>query len=113
MSPRLVGYTTDSDAYLDVARTLDHGRDALLVDPRDPQAMAAAVQQILGERLTGDASGPNDGYSLHLPDGSLFPGERLPLVRALRGESTEDVEILIRRRDGTSRWPRCRGSRAA
>ena len=37
-------------------------------------------------------------YHLYLPDGvTPFPADRLPLVRAIRGESTAETEILVRR----------------
>ena len=57
-----------------------------------------AADRILGVPPT-DA--PPDKWSEHygvfLPDGSgRFPTEKYPLVRALRGEDTTDVEMLIR-----------------
>jgi PAS domain S-box-containing protein len=37
-------------------------------------------------------------YAVFLPDGvTPFPADELPLVRALRGESTDNVELFIRR----------------
>jgi PAS domain S-box-containing protein len=40
-------------------------------------------------------------YGCYLPDGSApYPSERLPLARALRGETVLDQKILIRRDDG-------------
>ena len=37
-------------------------------------------------------------YHLYLPDGvTPFPADRLPLVRAIRGESTAETEIIVRR----------------
>ena len=37
-------------------------------------------------------------YSIFLPDGiTPFPTEELPLMRALRGEAVDNVEIVVRR----------------
>ena len=39
------------------------------------------------------------------PDGRPVPGDELPLSRAvLRGEVTQNVEVIIRRHDGEERW---------
>jgi signal transduction histidine kinase len=54
--------------------------------------------------LTGDAYGPQGSYTLNLPDGRPYPPEELPLPRALRGEVTGQVEILVRRSDGEEVW---------
>jgi two-component system sensor histidine kinase/response regulator len=45
-------------------------------------------------------------YRLFLPDGSApFPADQLPLVRALRGESVDAAEILVRKGDPPEdRW---------
>ncbi|MGE3538810.1 MAG: ATP-binding protein [Candidatus Tectimicrobiota bacterium] len=59
-----------------------------------------AVERMLGGPPTGDASGPVSGYRLSKPDGTPFPPEGLPLVRALRGEASADVELLVQRSDG-------------
>lgn len=60
-----------------------------------------AMETFLGGPITGDASGPSGQYTLHRADGSPFPSDELPLVRALRGKSIADVEMMIRRDDGT------------
>lgn len=60
-----------------------------------------ALEKLLGGPLTGDAMGPAGNYTLHRGDGSTFSPEELPLVRALRGKATADVEMMIRRNDGT------------
>ena len=40
-------------------------------------------------------------FGLYLDDGSiLYPAEKLPVARALRGEAVEEVEEIILRRDG-------------
>ena len=59
----------------------------------------AAAQRIYGQ---GAAEAPSSEwpqiYHLYLPDGvTPFPADRLPLVRAIRGESTAETEILVRR----------------
>ena len=39
----------------------------------------------------------SEGYGLYLPDGTdLFPSAELPLARAIRGESSDEVEIFIK-----------------
>jgi PAS domain S-box-containing protein len=39
------------------------------------------------------------------PDGSIFPGEELPLSQAvLKGKTSRNVEAIIRRPDGSDRW---------
>src|SRR5258705_8853789 len=36
-------------------------------------------------------------YGIYLPDGiTPFPTEDLPLVRAIRGEVTDDIEMIVR-----------------
>ncbi|MGI5401237.1 sensor histidine kinase [Streptomyces sp. CA-135486] len=57
-----------------------------------------SAKRILG---IGEAHGGPDSwqghYGVFLPDGSTpFPTERLPLVRALAGESTDEVQMVIR-----------------
>src|SRR5262245_35066587 len=70
------------------------------------QFVNAAAQRMLGgvtgRGATGTAFGPAGGYTLERPDHVAFPSRELPLVRALeRGESVDDVEILLHRVDGT------------
>lgn len=59
--------------------------------------------EILGTVPTGNAEGPAPGtYELLHPDGSLFLPEDLPLLRSLKyGESASNIEILVRRQDGS------------
>ncbi|MEJ2734389.1 MAG: PAS domain S-box protein [Anaerolineae bacterium] len=65
----------------------------------------AAAQAILGSPLAGDVSQPERTYTPHNPDGSPFPPQDMPLVRALHEvKVVPDVEILIRRADGTERF---------
>lgn len=57
-----------------------------------------AADRILGTRAT-DASPESwaEHYGVFLPDGTApFPTDRYPLLRALEGEETTDVEMLIR-----------------
>jgi PAS domain S-box-containing protein len=57
-----------------------------------------AAERILG--LGATATGPgewSETYGVFLPDGvTPFPAEELPLPRAIRGESSNDVELHIR-----------------
>ncbi|GAA3384651.1 ATP-binding protein [Cryptosporangium minutisporangium] len=56
-----------------------------------------AAKRMLGIDL--DADDPSQWqqhYGLFRPDGSEFPLEQLPLIRALAGEAPDDVEMLIR-----------------
>ncbi|HEX3998957.1 MAG TPA: PAS domain S-box protein [Pirellulales bacterium] len=57
-----------------------------------------AAEQTLGLGMV-DAAVPDwsERYGFYQPDQeTLFPSERLPLARAIRGESVDDVEILVR-----------------
>ncbi|HEY0019826.1 MAG TPA: PAS domain-containing protein [Longimicrobium sp.] len=53
------------------------------------------------------ATGSLDEYAarwpLFRPTGEPFPPEELPLSRALAGEATRDVELVVRQADGTER----------
>lgn len=63
-----------------------------------------SANTILGGRVTGTAYGPSGGYTVWRLDGSPFPASDLPLPRAIEhGETTQDVEVLIRYLDGTER----------
>jgi PAS domain-containing protein len=57
-----------------------------------------AADRILGMEATeAPADSWAEHYGVYLPDGSApFPTERYPLLRALAGEETSDVEMLIR-----------------
>jgi PAS domain-containing protein len=79
-----------------------------VVDPQGEfMLLNPAAEAILGPPAGG--GGPERWqahYGIHLPDGvTAFPTADLPLVRALSGESTEQVEMFIRnavRPDGVS-----------
>ncbi|HKX41647.1 MAG TPA: response regulator [Burkholderiaceae bacterium] len=61
----------------------------LLVNP--------AGERLLGIGLTSAAAGEwSQRYGLHLPDKTTpYPTAELPLARAIRGESCDDVEIFV------------------
>ena len=64
----------------------------------------AVSREILGGVVTGAVDHLNRPYTVHNPDGTPFPPEKIPLHRAIvYGEVTRDVEVLIRRADGTER----------
>jgi signal transduction histidine kinase len=53
-----------------------------------------AAKEMLGRMLDGDGA---ESYGILRPDGTTpFPTEELPLVRALAGEATDRVEMLVR-----------------
>ena len=55
-------------------------------------------EQIIGKGLAAlePAEWPSTYGAFHLDKTTQFPTEELPLVRAMRGETTEDVELFIR-----------------
>ncbi|SHN20475.1 ATP-binding protein [Cryptosporangium aurantiacum] len=58
-----------------------------------------AAKRMLG--INDDISDPDQWqqhYGLFRPDGSEFPTEELPLMRALAGEAPDEVEMLVRNR---------------
>ncbi|MBL8797246.1 MAG: PAS domain S-box protein [Planctomycetia bacterium] len=57
-----------------------------------------AAERILGMGATDtEVQGWSSHYGIHAADGaSVFPPEQLPLARAIRGESSTDVEMFIR-----------------
>ena len=63
-----------------------------------------SAEAILGNLVVGDVHHPKWAYTSHQLDESPFPSEEMPLVRSLEhGEVMRDVEILIKRADGTER----------
>jgi PAS domain S-box-containing protein len=60
-----------------------------------------ATEKILGGPVTGDAHGPSGGYRLSEAAGAPLPAGRLPLTRALQGETVTATEILLTRADGS------------
>jgi len=72
----------------------DAGGSLLMINPPG--------EEILGSPVYGDIEAPRRTYTPLRPDGSPFPAEDMPLVRAMkRKETVENVEILIRREDGS------------
>lgn len=66
------------------------------------QMTNATGEAILGSQVAGSIYRPERSYTIHRLDGTPFPLEELPLRLALeRGASTGNVEILVRRPDGT------------
>lgn len=62
------------------------------------------ADEIYGGSVTGNAYGPSGGYTLLRPNGTPFPPHDLPLPRAIdRCESIQDVEIIVKRADGSER----------
>jgi len=54
------------------------------------------MREMMGLRVTGDASGPTAGHTLHHLDGSPYEPEELPLLQALRQDRTiGDVEMVF------------------
>lgn len=52
-----------------------------------------------------DPSSWSEHYGVyHSEDGALVPVEDLPLIRAIRGEPTDNLDVFIRRREGGGRW---------
>src|SRR5262249_22040206 len=78
---------------------LEHTPSAILVTNAEGRFVLTnpAAERVLGGPPTGDAKGPASRYTLHKPDGSPFPPDELPLVRALQGKASADVELLVRR----------------
>ena len=66
-------------------------------------AVSGATSDVFGGPVTGDAHGADGGYVLSTPDGALAPDDRLPLSRALGGESVVDCELVVSRQDGERR----------
>src|SRR5258708_18425931 len=58
----------------------------------------AAAEQVLGVGATDAAPDQwSDRYGTYLPDTlTQYPSDQLPLVRAMRGESVDAVEVFIR-----------------
>ncbi len=92
------------EALVDRARILAGVVDGMAdgVAVTDPEGRIMLFNRA-AERLLGAAPGPvhpydwSRAYGLYLPDGQTpFPAEQSPLVRALGGEESRDVELLVR-----------------
>src|SRR5207237_67523 len=62
-----------------------------------------AAEQVLGVGMTDAAPGDwSERYNVYLPDGQTrYPPDQLPLVRALRGEAVDAVELFVRNGEAT------------
>ena len=72
---------------------VDEAGDYLIFSP--------GARNILGMQVPGaDFSRRSHIYGLFYPDSeTLYPTEELPLTRAVRGESTDNVELFVRNRE--------------
>lgn len=96
------------------ASILDNMSDAVIVADKNEQFL---IFNPAAERMFG--SGPSATsaadwsrqYGLYLPDkATLFPTDQLPLVRAIRGEDTDDVEMVVKHAAAPNRlWARVSG----
>lgn len=96
------------------ASVLDNMSDAVIVADKNEQFL---IFNPAAERMFG--SGPSASsaadwsrqYGLYLPNTStLFPTDQLPLARAIRGEDTDDVEIMVKHAAAPNgRWARVSG----
>ncbi len=96
------------------ASVLDNMSDAVVVADKNEQFL---IFNPAAERMFG--SGPaatsaadwSSQYGLYLPDTStLFPTDQFPLARAIRGEDTDDIEMLVKHAAAPNgRWARVSG----
>ncbi len=112
--PKIAGKDTDNEANLlnnraaQLETIVDNIPEAVIV--MDPQGrlllMNRAAESLLGKPHS-DSEPENwpETYGLYLDDGSTYyPGDKLPMVRALRGETVEGEEMILRQTEGSSRW---------
>jgi PAS domain S-box-containing protein len=56
-----------------------------------------AAERMVGPVIEGSPEAWAEAFGTFLPDGvTAFPVDRLPLVRAIRGEASDDVEMFVR-----------------
>jgi PAS domain S-box-containing protein len=65
--------------------------------------MNAVAQNALGYGLA-DAKEPPLSLPVETPEGTLYPVEHLPSMRALQGETVQNVLMVYRRPEGRKRW---------
>ena len=67
---------------------------------REPVIYNRAIEAVLGPHVPGlKLEEISAAYGIHLPDQvTVFPSEELPLIGALRGESSENVKMFVRNR---------------
>ncbi len=78
---------------------IDHAGEAIAVANREGRIVLSnhAALEILGVPADGGPETWSQHYNVFRPDGSeRFPHEEYPLYRGLRGESSDDVIMLIR-----------------
>lgn len=62
------------------------------------------IQKLFPGGVTGNAYGTDGGYTLRHPDGSLFATDELPMVKALRGIQSQNVEMIAREENGNEKY---------
>ena len=82
-----------------VFETMSDGLIATDAD-REPVIYNQAMEAVLGPHVPGlKLEEISAAYGIHLPDRvTVFPSEELPLIGALRGESSENVKMFVRNR---------------
>src|SRR5207245_4645951 len=68
-----------------------------------PVLVNARARQLLGQRedLAAGIAHLSEIYRLHRPDGTPYPADELPIVKALRwGPTCVAIDIVVHRRDG-------------
>ena len=91
-------------AWLGATALLDQIPDGLIVADADGAIVFvnAAAQRLHGvKRLGVTPDGYAEAYQLLTLDGAPFPADRLPLTRAVAGETVADARWRIRRPDGS------------
>jgi signal transduction histidine kinase/PAS domain-containing protein len=82
------------------ASILDNMSDAVVVADKNEQFLIfnPAAERMFGTGPTATSAADwSRQYGLYLSDNAtLFPTDQLPLARAIRGEDTDDVEIVVR-----------------
>ena len=82
------------------ASILDNMSDAVVVADKNEQFLIfnPAAERMFGTGPTATSADDwSRQYGLYLPDtATLFPTDQLPLARAIRGEDTDDVEIVVK-----------------
>lgn len=70
-----------------------------------------AAKGMFGGPTSATSDTWSERYGLYLPDRiTKFPAEQLPLVRSIRGEESDDVDIFVRHANAPEgRWIRCSG----